>query len=310
MTEQNRTEQPHAIMFHHFFDNKHVKGQGAISSHQFENIIESHYDDLLPAKEWFDKAKTNSLGNYDICLSFDDTLLCQYEVALPVLEKYNLTAFWFVYSSVLDGGIEFLEIYRKFRTEYFNCIDDFYDSFFSVVNKSQYCDNVALSLRSYSHDKWKHFPFYSRNDTKFRYIRDTSLSTDQYNHIMTMMMQNYKIDLNEFASDLWMDAEHIKRLHSNGHIIGLHSHTHPKKISKLSVPEQENEYQTNYNFLYDVLGERPITMAHPSNSYNEQTLSILEKLGIELGFRANMEDHNYSKFEFPREDHANIIRKI
>ena len=297
-------------MFHHFFDDKHIKGQGAISAEQFQAIIEAHHDNLLPAEEWFHRAKTNSLGSNDLCLSFDDALLCQYEVALPVLEKFDLTAFWFVYSSVLDGGIEMLEVYRKFRTEYFDDIDGFYDSFFAVVNNSPYSDDVELSLTSYSHEKWKHFPFYTENDTKFRHIRDIALGADKYDHVMSIMMQNHEIDLNGFVADLWMNVEHIKQLHATGHILGLHSHTHPTEIGKLSPSEQENEYRTNLNFLHDVLGERPVTMSHPCNSYNEHTLSLLEELGIELGFRATMEDHHYSKFEYPREDHANITRQL
>jgi hypothetical protein len=49
-------------------------------------------------------------------------------------------------------------------------------------------------------------------------------------------------------------------------------------------------------------------MAHPCNSYGPETLSILRELGIGLGFRANMQIlSEASPFEFPREDHANIL---
>jgi peptidoglycan/xylan/chitin deacetylase (PgdA/CDA1 family) len=311
MLPQSRAEQKaHSIMFHHFFDKKHINGQGAISSDQFEKIIDYYSSDLISAEEWAYKARTSSLQNNDICLSFDDALLCQYEIAVPVLKKYDLTAFWFVYSSVLDGEIEMLEIYRKFRTEYFSCIDDFYDAFFSVIDSSQYSNDVTQSLTNYSHDNWKHFPFYSENDTKFRYIRDVSLDPTEYNHIMSMMMKNYQINIEEFCSDLWMNIDHVKDLHSDGHIIGLHSHSHPTAMSTLSAEQQENEYRKNYNFLHDALGDKPTTMSHPCNSYDKKTLRILDDLGIELGFRANMDDHNYSRFEFPREDHAVTIKRI
>jgi len=104
---------PHGIMFHHFHDDKHVNGQGAISAQQLEHIIEHYGNRLLSANEWFSKAKANCLDERDVCLTFDDALLCQYDIAVPVLEKHNLTAFWFVYSSVLGGGLKNLKSFAN-----------------------------------------------------------------------------------------------------------------------------------------------------------------------------------------------------
>lgn len=307
---ENRTNQPHGIMFHHFYDKKHIKSQGAITAIQLEKIIEYYNDNLLSAEDWFNKAKAKSLSDKDICLTFDDALLCQYEIALPVLEKYNLTAFWFIYSSVLNGGIGNLEVYRKFRTVYFSNIEDFYKKFFSVVDKLEYRKEVESSLNNYQHNNWSHSQFFSQSDTKFRYVRDTALGHEKYKHVMDIMMENHNINIDEFTADLWMNVEHLQHLKKHTHIIGLHSHTHPTVLSKLSVVEQYREYKENFNLLHSVLGEKPKTVSHPCNSYNNQTLSILRDLNIDLGFRANMENHLFSKFEFPRENHSNIIRRI
>ena len=62
--------------------------------------------------------------------------------------------------------------------------------------------------------------------------------------------------------------------------------------------------------MASTLSALPKTVSHPSNSYNNDTLSILRNLKIEIGFRSNMENHLFSEFEFPREDHANIIKMI
>lgn len=308
--EQKTVNRPHGIMFHHFYDEQHVRGQGAISADQLERIIKHYGEQLISAKAWFDKAKQGELKDSDICITFDDALLCQYDVAVPVLQRHNLTAFWFVYSSVLTGGIENLEVYRKFRTECFKDVDDFYQQFFTAVEKSPYAAEVGQCMADYSHENWKHFPFYTENDTRFRYIRDTALGVEKYNHLMDLMMQEREIDLADFSSDLWMRAEHIQKLHNAGHVIGLHSHTHPTQMAALASDEQLAEYQANYDYLSSILGESPKTVSHPCNSYNEHTLSLLKGLNIELGFRANMEEHLYSEFEYPREDHANIVRRL
>ena len=34
-----------------------------------------------------------NLEDTDVCITFDDNLKCQYEIALPVLDKYSLKAF-------------------------------------------------------------------------------------------------------------------------------------------------------------------------------------------------------------------------
>lgn len=96
--------------------------------------------------------------------------------------------------------------------------------FFSIVEQVEYSDEFEQSLNNYSHDNWNNSPFYSKNDTRFRFIRDTSLGVDRYNNIMGIMMENHDIDINEFSSDLWINRKHIQKLNSDGHIIGLHSH--------------------------------------------------------------------------------------
>jgi peptidoglycan/xylan/chitin deacetylase (PgdA/CDA1 family) len=303
---------PHGIMFHHFFDKKHLRSQGSISEHQFEKIIQHFGENILSADKWFNKAKSNSLDDKDVCLTFDDNLLCQYDIALPVLKKYNLTAFWFVYSSVLTGEIGNLEVYRKFRTVCFSGINDFYSKFFQNLKKSKYFNNIEKSLKEkYSHSSLsKTYPFYSPNDTKFRFIRDNVLGVENYNEIMDSMMIDFGIDKKEFSSDLWMNVEHLKKLNNDDHIIGLHSHTHPTNISKFSKPDQEKEYQKNYKILYSSLKTPPKSVSHPCNSYNNDTLSILRNLKIEIGFRDNMKNHLFSEFEFPREDHMNVLKRI
>ncbi len=307
MTAQNN--KPHGIMFHHFCSEKHCKGQGAITAEQFEDIIRYYGKNMLSAQEWYDKALNNSLAANDICVTFDDSLLNQYDVAVPVLKKYKITAFWFVYSSVLRGAIEMLEVYRKFRTLYFEKADDFYEEFFLKIKESPYNNDVEASLKNYSHDNWKHFQFYTKNDTKFRFIRGV-LGPERYNGLMADMMSDHKIDIRTFAADLWMNEDQVRQLHKDGHIIGMHSHSHPVYISRLPISTQKTEYETNYQALKELLGAGPKTMSHPHNSYNEDTLGILKGLGIKLGFRANMQDGNYSILECPREDHAIVMRRI
>ena len=82
---------PHALMFHHFHSEKHPIGQGSINDDQFKSIINfySKKFTIISADLFFKKFLNNDLQNNEVCISFDDNLKCQYEIAMPVLEKLN-----------------------------------------------------------------------------------------------------------------------------------------------------------------------------------------------------------------------------
>ena len=301
---------PHGLMFHHFFNDQHIKGQGAISSEQFERIILEYKDRIINAEEWMQRSSNGTLREDMVCITFDDALLCQYDIAYPILKKYNITAFWFIYSSIFEGKIEELEFFRKFRMKEFQDIDGFYETFFQIASKSEFQEIIQEKMPNYDHRNWSKFPFYTENDTKFRYIRDSILGPENYKKLMYELIASFKIDPKEYCRDLWLRKEQVLELTEADHIIGLHSHTHPTSIGSMSPTEQRKEYEANYSILCELTKSKITCSSHPCNSYNDHTLNILDELGVVMAFRANMEDHLFSKFEYPREDHANIIKRL
>ncbi|MFQ5806996.1 MAG: polysaccharide deacetylase family protein, partial [Phycisphaerae bacterium] len=131
--------QPHGIMFHHFHDDRHPAGQGSLSADDLAALIRFlEPGRFLPAREWLRRAVAGTLDNQHLCLTFDDNLRCQYDVALRVLGDFGLTAFWFLPTSALQGRLQRLELYRAFRVRYFDEIDDFYEAFFRTLATSNY----------------------------------------------------------------------------------------------------------------------------------------------------------------------------
>ena len=306
---------PHGIMFHHFHNDFHYRGQGSIDSAEFEKLLLFvGVERIINPETWVERLSNNSLKEDDVCLTFDDGLLCQFDIALPILKKYNLKAFWFVYSCVFESGIGEFEIYRVFRTKYFNTIDDFYGEFLKLINSSPYFKKSKNAVSEFDIDAYrKIFPFYSENDVIFRVIRDRALTKDEFNHVMETLMGLYKINKKNLCENIWMHDDHIRQLSDQGHHIGFHSYTHPTALSDLPYVEQENEYLKNFSHLKKICGKSPISMAHPVNSYNENTIKILKKIGIECGFQSNMQMRTKSteiKYELPREDHTNILKTI
>jgi peptidoglycan/xylan/chitin deacetylase (PgdA/CDA1 family) len=310
--EIERMTAAHGIMFHHFCDDRHPRGQGAISAGELEDMIAFvGRDHILPAGVWQERAQARTLTNGDLCLTFDDNLRCQFDVALPVLRRHGITAFWFVYTSVFEGNLERLELYRLFRTLYYPTVNRFYDAFFEAVFASGHGPMVRTRLDGFQPaDFLREFPFYTNADRSFRFVRDEVLGESRYFHVMDEMMALSGVDARELSRELWMDEAALQALHGEGHVVGLHSHTHPTRLGGLSAEQQRIQYATNHAVLSGILGEKPTTMSHPCNSYSADTEPILRSLGIRMGFRANLAQAHYGMLEHPREDHANLLKRM
>ncbi len=303
----------HAIMFHHFHDEQHPKGQGSLSAAQFEEMIDwlSERFNLLQASEYQLKLRQQTLEPDDICFTFDDALLCQYDIAVPVLKKRNIEAFFFIYSSPFVGDPDFLEIYRYFRTTEFESVDLFYGAFFDQARVLFEADYV-MAQRTYDKGEYlKAFPFYSDSDKWFRFLRDVTLGKERYEEIMRLLMHKHDFEPRKVMKNLWMSNEGLRQLLEDGHTIGLHSYSHPTTMHLLDGHLQGLEYRKNFNHLSEVLGAPPWAMSHPCGNYSDETLKILESLNIQIGFRSNNSIKRIkSNLEVPREDHANVLKEM
>ena len=109
-----------------------------------------------------------------------------------------------------------------------------------------------------------------------------------------------------------MNEKEVLKLHKDDHIIGLHSYSHPTKISSLSINNQFDEYKENLSHLSELLNTLDInSVSHPCGDYNKDTLNVLTKLGIKVGFRSNMSINNIiTSLEIPREDSSNVFKEM
>ena len=304
------------IMFHHFHDKeKHIVCQGSISEDDFRLMIRylQKSFDIIDAEVYFDRTMNNNLAPNQICLTFDDALSCQYDIANPVLKELNITGFWFIYTSMYKGILEKLEIYRHFRFKNFSTIDVFYDDFFTtaVSNQDKLSVDIEKEIANFNpSDYLTQHSFYTDNDKLFRYLRDNVLGQENYNFIMDKMILASEYDIEENKKLLWITEEQILNLHKSKHIIGLHSHTHPTVMSEKTYDEQLMEYQENKQILESITGNKVKSISYPCNSYNRDTDKIMNELGILIGFDAVLADVSHNNLHVPRKDHAYIIKEM
>ena len=93
------------------------------------------FKNILNADIFFEKSKNNTLKDNEVCITFDDSVKCQIDVALPVLEDLKIKSFFFVYTSIFEGKPDYLELFRYFRTNYFENINEFYEEFYDILDE-------------------------------------------------------------------------------------------------------------------------------------------------------------------------------
>jgi len=299
----------HGVMFHHFHSQELQKQiPGSITNEAFEQIIRKLMKNICDPLEWLYNYKENSLTQGQICLTFDDALLCQIEIALPILNKYKVKAFWFVYSSVLEDEIENLEIYRYFRSKFFENFNSFFIEFKRMADGYISLPSLTdLSLKIT--EKRNDYTFYSPEEAYFRILRDEYITNNLYDKIMHTMIKSKKVNIRSIAEEIWMKKENVHNLHKSGHIVGLHGYNHPTSMKSLSYDDQKSQYERNFNSLAKITGENPFCMSHPNNSFTESTLLILKDLGIKFGFCSNLRG-KVSDLTLPRIDHTDLLRQL
>lgn len=302
----------HGVMFHHFHSDDHAPKPGSIDADVLWQMV-AHLRErfsLLNADLFLEKALEGSLEPTDVVMTFDDALKSQVDVALPVLEDASVLGIFNVYSSVFSGEPDRLEIYADFRAMAFTDFPSFWAEFLAVSGEL-FPELTGRVEDEYPSDYLSDFPFYSEPERRFRFLRDSLLRPDAYRAVMDLMLSRSTYNLDSRIGSLWMDRADLVGLVGAGHVVGLHSHTHPTRMSDLSRERQQLEYQRNFDWIQNELGVTPVVVAHPCGDYSEETLGVLGQLGIRVGFRSSLTDGPFgSLLEIPRKDHAVLLKEL
>ena len=311
--DDKRRWSPHGIMFHHFHNSyNRPHAQGSITADELEHIIKHvGRENILPANIWLKKAISRELKEREICLTFDDALKCQVEVAFPVLRKFEITAFWFIFSSVFFGDINRLEVYKIFYQTYFSNFGEFYQIFEENLIAFKGQKMYQKSCKIFSEDEYlSEYEFYSKEERKFRFFRDHILVRKEFECLMDRILAQHQTTPHEISGSVWMTNEDLLMLDSFDHVIGLHSFSHPTNMKQLDAETQKDEYKKNRDHILSIVNKIPEIVSHPCGSYSKGTLDILNCLGAKVGFRSNFQKLSHGFLEFPRVDHSFILTEL
>ena len=81
--------------------------------------------------------------------------------------------------------------------------------------------------------------------------------------------------------DAWLsDESQIQALHSNGHVIGSHSCSHPARMSRCSQEQLNYEWEESTRVLTRILGTPVTTASVPGGFYSRRVAAAAARSGI------------------------------
>ena len=298
-------------MFHHFHDNKlFFNSPGSITANQFQKIIDFiGRINIIDADLFLLKLQNNALSKKDICITFDDALKCQYKIAIPILEKMKIKAFFFVPTGLINSKKITPEIVRHFIYVYCKGMKFFFNLFEKNcgLNLEKFYSKNINKIKILKRNK-----FYSVEDIKYRLIRD-SLKEDRFNEIISNLFKIKKYNYNSLISKTYMNIRDIKEIHNKNHVIGLHSHSHQMTTLFSKTNNLITDYKKNISEIKKILSVKNNeikSMSFPFGVYNKKTLQILKKLNIKAGFLSDMSSTKKSNLEMPRNNHVYVMREM
>jgi peptidoglycan/xylan/chitin deacetylase (PgdA/CDA1 family) len=240
----------------------------------------------------------------NILITFDDGLKCHWDCAIPWLEELQLKAIFFVHTQPITDGYDYLICVKKFCAKFFRTQSDFYNLFnhFYVKLHGGY-EKIA-----FPGDFLSEYTFYTPEEKMHRYIRDIVLSTGEYLRIIEMMMKEKKTSFRDLSDEsVFLNADQIGEISAMGHLIGLHTHTHPTNITKLSFEEQRYEFGRNKQIIEEITNKKVTTASYPCGRYNADTLKVLKSLDLSCAFTSSTNHSDRNPLLLPRQDPAKMV---
>ena len=254
------------IMYHGVTsENSNYFSPRHISSDQFENHLRyfSKEFDIISITDAFEYVKNNYRPKRKtLTISFDDGYSNNLHNALPLLEKYNMKATFFV-SGVCTEEMKI----RALWTDIISCLKYFH--------KDQI---IELGSRR----------FENFEDIESRAPLGDFLSlcrVADLNGYLDYLISAYNIEkeMNSLPGDLWkiLDRDELKELSASRIAeIGSHCFSH-YKLASIDISDARSELQLSKDSLERVTGKKLRSVAYPFGSYTNAIKDEAEKIGYE-----------------------------
>lgn len=199
-------------------------------------------------------------------ITFDDGLRCQYEVALPALDRLGVPATFFVPSLPLAEG-RALAVHRIHELR--QRLGD--EELLARVGAEAVDERQARAMYRYD----------TAASARVKYLLNIALEPAERDRLLDELLG----DDPAFAERLYLTREQVADLEARG-LLGAHSHAH-LPLSRLGPDELRRDLQQNAEVLERIAGRRPRAISYPygtPDAVTPQVAAAAAAAGFEVGF--------------------------
>ncbi len=239
-------------------------------------FISNKYEVVLFEDLAFNEEALRKKNQY-ATIMFDDGYKDNIEYALPILEKHNIKASFYIVTDSIDKNIPTWTHILEY----------------SFQNTNQ--DALHLPFEFLPLD-YRNKQFANKED-RIKFISNLKpfLKTLEHNKrklVLTTIINSFN-DV-ELPKPM-MTWEDIKRLKKAGHYIGSHTVTHSMLGTMEKESDIEQELLDSGNRIKQQLGCFPLTVSYPVGSYDERTKKLSRKIGYKAGLAVKQDIFNPDK---------------
>jgi peptidoglycan/xylan/chitin deacetylase (PgdA/CDA1 family) len=250
------------LIFHRVLKAPDPLFPGEADAARFDQILSwiDQWFTVLPLGEAVTLLQAGNLPPNALCITFDDGYADNYEVALPILLRHNMTATFFVASAYLDGG-------RMWND--------------TVIEAIRRCSRDSLDLSAIGLGT-----FDLATPVERRRAIDAALTAlkhrapEERGRLAGAVAEVANARL---PDDLMMTAGQVRSLHREGMTIGAHTRTHPI-LAVLEEQAARDEIAGGRQDLEDIIRDCVDLFAYPNGrpgvDYLQRDVHTVRALGF------------------------------
>lgn len=222
--------------------------------------LSSHFN-ILPLHEAIQRLQDGTLPSRAVSITFDDGYANNAEVALPILQKYNATATFFIAAGFINGGMMWND---------------------KVIELIRRAPGNLLDLNEIGFGKHDISSLEQRQKTlfalvnKFKYLPHAEKYTqlEKLCHLIPVTL----------SENMMMTADQIRQLHNAGMEIGGHTVNHPI-LARTDNEAAYTEIENGKKILEDII-QAPVRLfaypnGKPGQDYLTEHVTMLKEIGFE-----------------------------
>ena len=253
-----------------------------------ENYNFIRMDDLI---EYYKSSNKKKLPEKSILLTFDDGYKDHYTYVLPVLLENNIQGAFYIPTKCFQDK-KVLDV-NKIHFILESCIGE-EEKILKEIKEYLGKNKDSRILLSYN-DYFKEYAVASRFDKKevifIKRMLQVVLPEDYREKLVDLLFKKYICSIGDkiiseraFWEELYLTLDQIRLMKKLGMHIGFHSHNHVW-LNSLSKEEQESQIKFSINYFKEIgINTEKMTISYPYGGYNEDTIELMKKYKIPLGF--------------------------